>query len=67
MHAQYFSLLNLILQLQFCGEACLEFPLFNFPNLVETWLTEASSIVCYDSALPGYLKTLLALMNVTQI
>ena len=31
MHGQYFALLNLILKLQFCGEASLEFPFFNFP------------------------------------
>ena len=33
MHAQYFALLNLILKLQFCGEASLEFPFFNFPAI----------------------------------
>ena len=32
MHAQYFALLNLILKLQFCGKASLEFPYFNFPE-----------------------------------
>ena len=38
MHAQYFALLNLILKLQFCGEACLEFPL-NIPGLEKSLLS----------------------------
>ena len=59
MHAQYFALLNLILKLQFCGEASLEFPFFNFPGcykqadiyktkarivLMQSWRSQASKM-----------------------
>ena len=53
MHAQYFALLNLILKLQFCGEASLEFPFFNFPaiyyvHIMYRTYSQSEAYACFD-------------------